>query len=98
MRREAVYRIWTIGVGIAACASGILLWQHGERLVGGLGLATALLHALWTIDVRAMARGRWHRRPIVIPQLSPMVVSPPRQTLAQRLRAWWRRHVAVKHG
>lgn len=92
MRREAAYRVWTIGVGIAACASGIVLWQHGERFVGGLGLATALLHALWAIDVRAMARGRWQRRPIVIPQLRPMVVSPPRQRLAQRLRAWWTRH------
>ena len=92
MRREAAYRVWTACVGIAACASGIVLWQHGERLVGGLGLATALLHALWAINVRAMARGRWHRRPIVIPQLRPMVVSPPQRSLAQRLRAWWRRH------
>ena len=92
MRREAVYRIWTTLVAIAACASGIVLWQHGQRLVGGLGLATALLHALWAIDVRAMARGRWHRRPIVIPQLRPMAVSPPKQVLAQRLCAWWRRH------
>lgn len=92
MRREAVYRIWTIGVGIAACASGIVLWQHGDRLVGALGLATALLHALWAIDVRAMTRGRWQRRPIVIPQLRPMAVSPPKQALAQRLRAWWSRH------
>jgi hypothetical protein len=91
MRREAVYRIWTTCVGIAACASGIVLWQHGERLVGGLGLSTALLHALWAIDVRAMARGRWHRRPIVIAKLRPMVVSPPSQCFAQRLRAWWRR-------
>ena len=98
MRREAAYRIWTIGVGIAACASGIVLWQHGERLVGGLGLATALLHALWAIDVRGMARGRWHRRPIVIPQLRPMVVSPPKQSLTQRLRARWGRHDAVTHG
>jgi hypothetical protein len=92
MRREAVYRIWTACVGIAACASGIVLWQHGERLVGGLGLATALLHALWAIDVRGMARGRWQRRPIVIPQLRPMVVSLPQRSLAQRLRAWWKRH------
>ena len=92
MRREAVYRVWTTCVGITACASGIVLWQHGERLVGGLGLATALLHALWAIDVRAMTRGRWQRRPVVIPQLRPMVVSPPKQALAQRLRAWWRRY------
>lgn len=92
MRREAAYRVWTIGVGIAACASGIVLWHHGERLIGGLGLATALLHALWAIDVRAIARGRWHRRPIVIPQLRPMVLSPPKQAHAQRLRAWWRRY------
>ena len=98
MRREAVYRVWTICVGIAACASGIVLWQHGQRFVGGLGLATALLHALWAIDVRAMTRGRWQRRPIVIPQLHPMVVSPPKQSLAQRLRARWGRHEAVKHG
>lgn len=92
MRREAVYRVWTTCVGIAACASGIVLWQHGERLIGGLGLATALLHALWAIDVRAMARGRWHRRPIVIPQLRPMVVSPSKERFAQRMHAWWRRH------
>jgi hypothetical protein len=92
MRREAAYRVWTIGIGIAACASGIVLWQHGERVMGGLGFATGLLHALWAINVRAMARGRWHRRPIVIPQLRPMVVSPPRQHLAQRLRAWWKAH------
>lgn len=94
MRREVAYRVWTIGVGIAAFASGIVLWQHGERLIGGLGLATALLHALWAIDVRAMARGRgrWHRRPIVIPQLRPMVVSPPKQSLTQRLRARWKAH------
>ena len=92
MRREAVYRVWTTCVGIAACASGIVLWQHGERLVAGLGLATALLHALWASDVRAMAHGRWHRRPIVIPQLGPMLVSPPQRSFAQRLRAWWRRH------
>ena len=92
MRREAVYRVWTACVGITACASGIVLWQHGERLVGGLGLATALLHALWTIDVRAITHGRWQRRPIVIPQLRPMVVSPPKKSLAQRLRAWWRPH------
>ncbi len=91
MRREAVYRVWTACVGITACASGIVLWQHGERLVGGLGLATALLHALWAIDVRAMARGRWHRRPIVIAKLRPMVVTPPRQCFARRLREWWRR-------
>ena len=69
MRREAVYRIWTTVVSIAAYASGLVLWQHGERLVGGFGLATSLLHALWTIDGRALARGRWQRRPIVIPQL-----------------------------
>ena len=69
MRREAAYRVWTACVGIAACASGIVLWQHGQRFVGGLGLATALLHALWAIDVRAMTRGRWQRRPVVIPQL-----------------------------
>ena len=92
MRREAVYRIWTTLVAIAACASGIVLWQHGQRFVGGLGLATALLHALWAIDVRAMTRGRWQRRPVVIPQLRPMAVSPPKQALAQRLRAWWSRH------
>ena len=98
MRREAVYRIWTIGVGIAACASGIVLWQHGERLVGGFGLATALLHLLWMIDGRRFTRACVQRRPIVIPQLRPMVVSPPKQSLTQRLRARWGRHEAVKHG
>lgn len=69
MRREAVYRLWTTVVAIAACASGLVLWQHGERLVGGFGLVTSLIHALWAIDVRALVRGRWQRRPIVIPQL-----------------------------
>ena len=69
MRREAVYRLWTSVVAIAACASGLVLWQQGEHLMGGFGLATSLLHALWAIDVRALVRGRWRRRPIMIPRL-----------------------------
>lgn len=69
MRREVVYRVWTTAVVIAACVSGLVLWLHGERLMGAFGLATSLVHALWAIDVRALVRGRWRRRPIVIPQL-----------------------------
>ena len=69
MRRETVYRLWTTAVAIAACVSGIALWWHGERITGALGLATSLLHALWTIDPRALTRGHWRRRPIVIAQL-----------------------------
>jgi hypothetical protein len=92
MRREAVYRIWTTLVAIAACASGLVLWQHGERVMGGLGLATSLLHLVWRIDLRRCTRACVQRRPIVIPQLHPMVVSPPKQALAQRLHAWWRGH------
>lgn len=103
MRREEVYRLWTTVVAIAACASGLVLWLHGERLMGGFGLATSLLHALWAIDARALVRGRWRRRPIVIPTLGPTVVSPPRRSLAQRARAWSARrdavqHAVVKHG
>ncbi len=69
MRRDAVYRLWTSVVAIAACASGLVLWQQGAHLMGGLGLATSLLHALWAIDVRALVRGRWRHRPIMIPRL-----------------------------
>ena len=69
MRRDAVYRLWTSVVAIAACASGLVLWLHGERITGAFGLATSLLHALWAIDVRTLVRGRWRRRPIVIPRL-----------------------------
>jgi hypothetical protein len=91
MRREVVFRVWTLCVGIAAGVSGVVLWMHGERLVGGLGLATSLLHALWMIDARALACGHWRRRPIVIPRLRPRVVTPPRRPLFERLRAWRRR-------
>ena len=58
MRREAVYRVWTTCVAIAACASGIVLWQHGERLVGGFGLATACCTAVersMCVDAHARA-------------------------------------------
>ncbi len=69
MRREALYRLWTTVVAIATCVSGIALWWHGERITGAWGLATSLLHALWAIDPRALMRGHWQHRPIVIPQL-----------------------------
>ncbi len=69
MRRNVIYRLWTTVVAIAACVSGIALWWHGERITGALGLATSLLHVLWTIDARTLIRGHWQRRPIVIPQL-----------------------------
>ena len=92
MRREVVYRVWTVLACILSFATGAVLWQQGERLVGGLGLATALLHLAWRIDLRRCPRACVRRRAIVIPRLRPMVVSPPRRTLAHRLRARWRRH------
>jgi hypothetical protein len=75
----------------------------GERPFGAFGIAAGVFHALWGLDLRALVRGRWRRRPIVIPTLRPIVVLPPHRSLAQRLRAWRARrdavkHAAVKHG
>jgi hypothetical protein len=91
MRREAVYRGWIACACLASIGSGIVLWATGERAFGALGLAAGVFHAVWGLDARALMRGRWRQRPIVIPQLRPLVVSPPRRSLVQRLRAWARR-------
>ena len=69
MRREMFYRVWTLTVLLVSAGSGLALWMAGERLFGACGLVTALLHGVWMIDGRALARGRWQRRPIVIPRL-----------------------------
>ena len=92
MRREAAVRVWTLTVLLASAGSGLAFWRAGERVMGGCGLATALLHLVWMFDARRCARACVRRRAIVIPQLRPMVVSPPRQRFAHRLRALWRRH------
>lgn len=67
MPREVVVRVWMMAACIAAGVSGAALWLAGERVMGSCGLATALLHGVWMIDVRRCARVQ--RRPIVIPQL-----------------------------
>lgn len=92
MRHEVVYRAWTELACILSFATGAVLWPQGERLVGGLGLATALLHLVWRIDLRRCPRACVRRRALVIPRLRPMVVSPPRRTLVQRLCAMRRQH------
>lgn len=69
MPRETLFRIWSTVIAIAAFGSGAALWVAGERLFGGLGLATSALHLCWVIDLRAVLRGRWQRRPIVIARL-----------------------------
>ena len=92
MRRDVVYRGWIFFACAFSIISGAALWVTGERVMGGCGLATALLHLVWMIDVCRCTRACVRRRAIVIPQLRPMVVSPPRQHLVQRLRAWWRPH------
>jgi hypothetical protein len=91
MRRERMYRIWIVFACLASIGSGLVLWAAGERAFGAFGIASGLFHALWGWDVRALVRGRLRRRPIVIPQLRPIVISPPRRSLVQRLRAWARR-------
>ena len=92
MRREAMYRGWIVCACVASIVSGAALWMAGERPFGAFGIAAGVFHALWGLDLRALVRGRWRRRPIVIPTLRPIVVSPPHRSLAQRLRAWSRRH------
>jgi hypothetical protein len=103
MRRESMYRGWIVCACTASIVSGAALWMSGERPFGAFGIAAGLFHALWGLDLRALVRGRWRRRPIVIPTLRPMVVSPPRRRFAPRLRAWGAgrdavKHDAVKHG
>ena len=92
MRREVVYRGWIVLACVFSILSGCMLWMSGERLFAVFGIAAGIFHALWGLDAHALVRGRWQRRAIVIPQLRPMVVSPPKRSLAQRLCAWWRRH------
>jgi hypothetical protein len=91
MRRESMYRGWIVVACVASIVSGAALWMAGERPFGAFGIAAGLFHAVWGLDLRALVRGRWRRRPIVIPTLRPIVVSPPRHTRLQRLRAWGRR-------
>ena len=92
MRRERAYRVWIASACLASIASGLVLWVTGEHPFGLCGIAVGGFHALWAIDLRALVRGRLRRRAIVIPRLQPMRASPPPRTLAQRLRAVWRRH------
>ena len=91
MRRESMYRGWIVVACVASIVSGAALWMAGERPFGVFGIAAGVFHALWGLDLRALVRGRWQRRPIVIPTLRPIVVSPPRLTRLHRLRAWGRR-------
>lgn len=91
MQRERLYRVWIVCACIASIGSGLALWAVSERAFGAFGIASGLVHALWGWDVPALVRGRLRRRPIVIAQLRPMVISPPRRSLMQRLRTWARR-------
>lgn len=91
MRRESIYRGWIVCACVASIVSGACLWGMGERPFGAFGMAAGVFHALWGLDPRALVRGRWRRRPIVIPTLRPIVVAPPRRSFTQRLRAWSRR-------
>jgi hypothetical protein len=91
MRCEAMYRGWIVFACLASIGSGIALWAAGERAFGAFGIAAGVFHVVWGLDARALIRGRWRQRPIVIPQLRPMIVSTPRRSLVQRLRAWGRR-------
>jgi hypothetical protein len=86
-----MYRGWIVVACVASIVSGAALWMAGERPFGAFGIAAGVFHAVWGLDLRALVRGRWRRRPIVIPTLRPIVVSPPRLTRLQRLRAWGRR-------
>jgi hypothetical protein len=86
-----MYRGWIVVACVASIVSGAALWMAGERPFGAFGIAAGLFHAVWGLDLRALVRGRWRRRPIVIPTLRPIVVSPPRHTRLQRLRVWGRR-------
>jgi hypothetical protein len=96
MRRERIYRLWTTGVAIAACVSGAVLWWHGERLIGGLGLATSLLHARWASEARAWVRRHRPRRPIVIARLRRRddTMAAPRAAATHDAAT----HDAVTHG
>lgn len=68
MRREA-YRIWIAFACSVSVASGLVLLVEGEHMFGAFGIAAGAFHALWGIDAAALLRGRWRRRPIVIPRL-----------------------------
>jgi hypothetical protein len=92
MRREALYRVWIAVACVASVVSGVALWIAGERAFGAAGVAAGVVHLWWGLDVAARVRGRLRRRAIVIPQLRPSVVAPPRRSLVQVLRACWRRH------
>ena len=71
MRREAWFRLWVFMVLLGSAGSGIALWRAGDHVMGGCGLATAVWHLLWCIDVRQVLRARRHRRrAIVIPRLT----------------------------
>ena len=91
MRRESIYRGWIVCACVASIVSGASLWGMGERPFGAFGMAAGVFHALWGLDLRALVRGHWRRRPIVIPTLRPIVVTPPGRSFAQHLRAWSRR-------
>lgn len=73
MRRDVVYRGWIVFACACSIISGAVLWVTGERVMGGCGLATALFHLVWMIDVRrcrrAGVRAGVRRRPIVITRL-----------------------------
>jgi hypothetical protein len=88
MRREQIYRGWIVLACVGSMLSGAWLWASGERPFGAFGIVAGVVHALWAVDVPALVRGRVRRRPIVIAQLRPIVVSPPHRSLAQHLRAW----------
>jgi hypothetical protein len=98
MRREQIYRGWIVLACVGSMLSGAWLWASGERPFGAFGIVAGVVHALWAVDVPALVRGRVRRRPIMIAQLRPIVVSPPHGSLMQRLRAWRSRRDAVKHG
>lgn len=68
MRREA-YRVWIAFACSASIASGTVLWVAGEQVYGAFGIAAGVFHVLCGVDLRALLRGRWQRRPIVIPRL-----------------------------
>lgn len=92
MRRKSTVRVWIVVACVASIGSGAWLWIAGERPFGAFGIAAGVFHALWGLDLRALVRRRWRRRPIVIPTLRPIAVAPPRRSFTQRLRAWSRRH------
>ena len=91
MSYRTLYAFWIALAALASIASGVALLLADERTFGMFGIAAGAFHVLWALDVPARLRGRWRRRPIMIPTLRPVVVSPPRRGFAQRLCAWRRR-------